>query len=148
MRTLKALLAAVLLAAVPAFAQHINLTWTSPGAATTVGQTSGVQTSGPITSTVYRAAATITSGVASCASFSVGTSAYTQIGTVAVTSAAANAGTFSDSAPTVAAVYCYAVTDTFTAGGAASSATVSAPILNLVFGTPAAPTSLTVTAGP
>jgi hypothetical protein len=112
-----------------------SLTWTAPGCAATITtNSSGQEASGPCLGQVY--ALPVAAGTTSCTAFS--TSAYKLLsGTVAVNSAT---GTYSDTSETAGTTVCYAVTDTFTAGGAPGSVSNTFPILILVSGgTPGTP---------
>ena len=129
---------AALVLATGAHAQtlQVNLTWTATDAATTitVGST-GTEATGPIASQIYRTP--IVTGAA-CPTFS--TTTYTLLnGSVPETSTAA---TFSDTTVVPGSSYCYAVTDTFAAGGAPSPVSNLFSIFVLLFGSPAAPTGL------
>ena len=134
---LLALSAMIVMATAHAQTLQVNLSWTAPGGATTitVGGT-GVETSGPIAAQVYRVP--LTAGN-SCPAFS--TTAYTLVnGSVPETSTSA---TFSDITVTPGLTYCYAVTDTFAAGGAPSPVSNLFSVLVIISGgSPGQPTGL------
>jgi hypothetical protein len=150
MKRLFALLPLMAFAAVCSAQLEMNVTWTTPSAAPTVTVSSqtGQQVTGPLISNVYRAAATITAGVASCPAFSASTwNLLTGAAGIPGTSSGANANTFLDTGSVVPLVvgntYCYAVTSQFQSGGSASGAGQSPAVLLLLFGSPSAPTNLT-----
>jgi hypothetical protein len=118
---------------------QVNLTWQAPGAASTITTgTNGTETAGPIVAQVYRAS--IVAG-SPCPAFSATT--YTLLnGTVLLTTTAA---VYTDSAVATGSTFCYAVTDTFAAGGAPSPVSNLFSILVILTGTPAQPTGLSGT---
>jgi hypothetical protein len=118
---------------------------TTPLAAATVtANASGAQTAGPIVVSVYRALATITNGIATCAPFS--TSTYVFIGTSVSTTAAASGAGYSDPNGTIGQTYCYAFQDNFQQPGSTASAVVlfTTPITFILPGVASSPTGITV----
>jgi hypothetical protein len=112
----------------------VDLAWSNPSCSATVStNTSGQQTAGPCLAQVYRAAAT-----GSCPAFS--TSAYTLLS--AATAQNAATGAYTDASPVVGTTYCYAVTESFVAGGAASGVSNLFQIAVILSGSPAIPTGL------
>lgn len=112
-----------------------KLTLTSSSCAATAGYaTTGVQTSGPCTGQLYRAAATVSGASVTCAAFS--TSTYTLLsGTIAM---AAPSAVYTDTTITPGNTYCYAATATFTAGGGPGAVSATFPLAAIVAGgTPA-----------
>lgn len=125
--------------------------WTTSSAASsiTASATTGVETSGPVLSQIYFTPATITSGIASCPTFSATVwTLASPPGGISGNSSAANANTFAVTAVTVGAIYCFAVTDAFAiSGSGVSTAGVSAPVTIIILGGAAAPSGVGVTVG-
>jgi hypothetical protein len=118
---------------------QVNLTWQAPGAASTITTgTNGTETAGPIVAQVYRVS--IAAG-GTCPAFSATT--YTLLnGAVPLTTTAA---AYTDSTVTTGSTVCYALTDTFAAGGAPSPVSNLFSLLVILTGTPAQPTGLSGT---
>ena len=131
----------LILAAVAASAQagtlnlQIVATLPSAAAAITINATTGVQTAGPMYASFYTTAATVTAGVASCPAYG-STWTLANATPVAVTSSAAGAAAYTVTGLTPGAIECFAVTNTFQAGGNPSTATVGAPIVIIILGSP------------
>ena len=140
---MKRLLTIALLAGIMSLGAHaqaatlqMNLTWTNSACAASIATSStGTETAGPCTAQVYRVAST---PGAACPAFSATTYSLLS-GTVTQTTAA---GAYSDTTVATGATYCWAVTDTFQAGGGASTAATFQGTVILV-GTPPTPTGLT-----
>jgi hypothetical protein len=115
---------------------QMNLTWSNASCASAIATGStGIETAGPCNAQVYRAPST---AGAACPAFS--TSAYTLLSsTVSQTS---SAGAYADTSIVVGDSYCWAVTDTFVAGGGASGVSATFPGTAIIVGTPATPTGL------
>lgn len=142
MKKLIGILLGLILTAVTAHAQtalQVALTWNAPGCAATVTTDSnGAELTGPCNSQVYRAA--ITSG-AQCPAFSP--TAYTEIASAQPENSSTAA--YVDTTVATGASYCYAVTDTFALGGAASGLSNIFPITVILQGTPGTPSGLSGT---
>jgi hypothetical protein len=121
----------------------VQLVATLPSAAptVTVSPTTGAETSGPVFAWFYYTPATVTSGVASCPTFSTTTWTLANATGVAVTSSAANAATYTQQGFTPGTIQCFAATNSFQAGGPPSAAAVLAPLVVIILGSPATPTS-------
>lgn len=116
-----------------------SLTWNATGCAAVVStDTNGIEIAGPCLSQVYRA--TVAAG-AQCPAFS--TTAYTEIAASQVENSSAAA--YVDTTVVVGAVYCYAVTDTFALGGAASAPSNTFLLPIILTGTPGTPSGLSGT---
>jgi hypothetical protein len=147
MKRLAFLLPILLFAAAHCHAQGLTAVfkYTTPGAAATVtANASGGQTTGPIVTSVYRAPATITNGIATCGPFS--TSTYVFIGTSVSTTAAASGASYSDPNGTIGSTYCYGFSDNFQQAGSTASAVVlfTTPITFILPGVASSPTGITV----
>lgn len=118
---------------------YVGLTWNATSCASSISTTStGMELSGPCYGQVYRIA--VAAGAA-CPAFSLST--WTLM--TASTPILSTAGAFNDLSIAVGQSYCYAVTDTFQAGGAASALSNTFPVFAIIPGQPGAPTGLSGT---